>query len=86
MYVKKAPAARETSVLQSAIRNHCIAQDEVQALTMPAPRVSAAIQRQVGVKSTNQNSQQLHQNTGEAAHLFDLIRFRFPFPFLYESV
>ena len=86
MYVKKAPAARETSVLQSAIRNHCIAQDEVQALTMPAPRVSAAIQRQVGVKSTNRNSQQLHQNTGEAAHLFDLIRFRFPFPFLYESV
>ena len=62
MYVKKPSAARETSLLQVAINNHGHAQAEVQKATMPPKRVSAAIRRQVGVRSTNQHSRALENN------------------------
>lgn len=65
VYSKKPRAARETSILQSAIRNHGIVQREVEAITMPRKMVSAAIHRQAGVQSTNQHSREVHPNSHE---------------------
>lgn len=65
-FVKKPAVARETSLLQSVIRNHGRAQAEVSNMTLPPQRVASAIQRQVGVKSTNQHSKKVRPNDFEA--------------------
>ena len=55
-FVKKGVAGVETSFLQGVIRNHEVIRQDVSQLTMPAARVSAAVQRQCGNTTTNQHT------------------------------
>ena len=60
-FVKAGASAVETSLIQSLIRQHCVAHGDAYGATMPSRRTTSAIRRQVGVPSRNQHT----QHTGE---------------------
>ena len=55
-FVKKGVAGIETAFLQGVIRHHEVTRQDVSQLTMPAPRVSAAVERQCGTTTNNQHT------------------------------
>ena len=55
-FVKKQRAAKESSLLQSSIRLHGVAFEDVYSSTMPSRLTSSSVKKRLGIKGKNQHS------------------------------